>query len=333
MKKWKGLLWGVLYGLAARAIFSLELSENPILPTSGLMSLSFLFVVPFVIGLICAYYNDTVTKAFKIVGILMPLFSIIGMVLVSVVFGWEGIICALIGLPVFAIMSLIGGFIGVNLFIRNKDKMMVSFILLLPFFIAPVERYFGLDEKIFTEKTSIIIKADEGTVWRNITRVKTISEAENRISLFQVLGFPRPIRAELDTIAVGGIRKAIFDRGLFFTETVTEAAPLKVLKFTIKADPESTPPTALDKHVMVGGKFFDIMEGKYQIEKISDGNINLHLTSRFRLSTSFNFYAGLWSKLIMRDIQKNILQIIKDRSERVSSPSTSDSSNKKPTLI
>jgi hypothetical protein len=318
MKKWNGLLWGVLYGLTARAIFALELTGNPILPTSGLMSLSFLFVVPFVIGLISAYYNDTVTKAMKIVGILMPLFSILGLFLVSVVFGWEGIICALIGLPVFAIMSLIGGFIGVNLFKRNKDKVMVSLLLFLPLFVAPLEQYFGLDEKLFTEETCIAIKASDYEVWKNITRVKTITESENRISLFQILGFPRPIRAELDTVAIGGVRKAVFDRGLFFTETVTEATPLKVLRFTIKADPESTPPTALDKHVMVGGKFFDIMEGRYEIEKLSDGNINLRLTSRFRLSTSFNFYAGLWSKLIMRDIQKNILLIIKNRSEKLS---------------
>jgi len=129
------------------------------------------------------------------------------------------------------------------------------------------------------------------------------------------MGFPRPIKAELDTIAVGGVRKAIFDRGLFFTETVTEVVPNKVLAFNIKADPNSTPPTALDEHVMVGGKYFDVLEGRYEIEKISADKINLHLTSTFRLSTSFNFYSGLWSKIIMRDIQKNILQIIKDRSE------------------
>jgi uncharacterized protein YajQ (UPF0234 family) len=66
---------------------------------------------------------------------------------------------------------------------------------------------------------------------------------------------------------------------------------------------------------MVGGKYFDVLEGRYEIERINDNKINLHLTSKFRLSTSFNFYSGLWSKIIMRDIQKNILQIIKDRSE------------------
>lgn len=131
------------------------------------------------------------------------------------------------------------------------------------------------------------------------------------------MGFPRPIKAELDTIAVGGIRVAIFDRGLYFTETVTEMIPNKILAFNIKADPNSIPPTALDEHVMVGGKYFDVMEGKYEIERIGDNQINLILTSRFRLSTHFNLYSGAWSKMIMRDIQKNILEVVKSRCEQI----------------
>ena len=101
-----------------------------------------------------------------------------------------------------------------------------------------------------------------------------------------------------------------------FTETVTEVQNEKVLAFDIEADPNSIPPAALDEHVLVGGRFFDVLEGRYEIEKISDAHVRLHLTSRFRLSTGFNFYSGLWSKLIMSDIQKNILRIVKNRSEQ-----------------
>ena len=308
-------MFGIIYGLAARAIFAIELGDNRILKTDGLMSLSFLLLVPFVIGLITAYYFDTVKNAFRIVVVTMPLFAIIGVILTSVITGWEGIICALMGLPIFAIMSLIGAFIGVNVFKRNRDKTLVSFILLIPFIVAPIEHYFGVSEKIFTEETTITVNASDDKIWQNVTRVREISPKENGTSFFQVLGFPRPIKAELDTVAVGGIRKAIFDRGLFFTETVTEVIPLKKLTFTIKADPASTPPTALDEHVMVGGKYFDVMEGKYELEPAGKDKTILHLTSKFRLSTDFNFYSGLWSKLIMRDIQKNILQIVKKRSE------------------
>ncbi|MCW3108574.1 MAG: hypothetical protein JWQ09_3080 [Segetibacter sp.] len=323
---WKGLLYGIAYGLVARAIFSLEDFRNwdepngkPLFQTYGLMTMSFLFIVPFVIGLITAYHHDTITSSIKIAIITMPLFAIIGLVGISVLSGKEGIICALMALPVFLFMALLGGLIGVRIFKRNRDKLFISLFVFLPFLIAPLENYYGLTDKIFTEYTSIAISATDKKVWDNITRVKEITEDENNNSLFQFMGFPRPIEAELDTIAVGGIRKAIFARGLFFTETVTQMQPLKILAFNIEADSKSIPPKALDEHVMVGGKYFNVLEGRYEIEKVNDNKIILHLTSQFRLSTTFNFYSGLWSKIIMRDIQKNILKIIKERCEKNSS--------------
>lgn len=315
MKKYKGLIYGIVYGLIARGIFALETSENSFIPTMGLMTISFMFIVPFVIGLIVAYHHDTITSSRRILLLTMPLYAVVGLIVISVFFGQEGIICALMALPIFAFMALLGGYLGVRIFYRQKDKIIISLIVLIPFLIAPMENYFGLNEKIFTEHTTITINAQEDRVWQNITRVKQITDKENHNSLFQFMGFPRPIEAELDTIAVGGIRKAIFDRGLFFTETVTEVTPNRVLAFDIEADPHSIPPRALDEHVMVGGKYFDVLEGRYELEKTSEEQITLHLTSQFRLSTSFNFYSGLWSKLIMRDIQKNILEIIKERSE------------------
>lgn len=317
LKNWKGLFYGIAYGLASRAIFALEdfRGDNPIFPTFGLMTMSFMFIVPFVVGLITAYHHDTITSSRKIAMITMPVFAIIGLIGISVLSGQEGIICALMALPVFLFMVLIGGLIGVRIFKRNRNKLYVSAFALLPFLLAPLENQLGLTDKIFAEHTTIEINANSQNVWNNITRVKNISEEENNHSLFQFMGFPRPIEAELDTIAVGGIRKAIFARGLFFTETVTKVEPFKILAFDIKADPNSIPPKALDEHVLVGGKYFDVLEGKYEIEQVNDNKIILHLTSQFRLSTRFNFYSGLWSKLIMKDIQENILDIIKRRSE------------------
>lgn len=315
-KNWKGLLYGVAYGLLARGVFGLESDYlQSYIHAGGLMTFSFLFLVPFGIGLIAAYYNDTVTRPGKIVGIIISLFSILGFVGISVIVGWEGFICALMALPIFAFMAALGGFIGITIFKRNRNKALVSAFLILPFLIAPIENQLALSEKIFTEHTSIAIVASDEEVWRNITRVRPITERENKTSLFQRMGFPRPIEAELDTVAVGGVRIAIFDRGLFFTETVTQMQPLKVLAFNIEADPNSIPPAALDEHVMVGGKYFDVLEGRYEIEKVSDREIILHLSSQFRLSTRFNFYSSFWSKLIMRDIQENILEIIRKRCE------------------
>ncbi|UII25631.1 hypothetical protein LVD15_20335 [Fulvivirga maritima] len=326
MKSIKTLVYGVIYGLVTRLIFSLEFELN-VIHTEGLMSLSFLFIMPFVLGLVLAYRHEEIIRPTKILSLAMPLFAVIGVVLICVVLRWEGTICALMAIPVFAVMALLGGYLGIELFHRKPNKMSISFLLLLPFIVAPFESYFGVSEKVFNEDTFIEVNAPKSLVWKHVTRVKPISNEENKMSLFQFLGFPKPIEAVLDTVAVGGVRIARFDRGLFFTETVTEMIPEETLSFTIKADPKAIPPAALDEHVLVGGSYFDVLHGTYHIEPLGKGKCLIKLSSKFRLSTNFNFYSGFWSKLIMRDIQTNILLILKERVERENETSTDQNIN------
>lgn len=148
-----------------------------------------------------------------------------------------------------------------------------------------------------------------------MTRVKEISSEEDTGYLTRALGLPRPIKAELNFEGVGAYRKAIFTRGLVFHETVTEYKDNEKMVFTIKAFPHEIPSTTLDEHISIGGNYFDVLHGTYRLEKRSNGLHRLHLYSRFKMNTTFNFYAGWWAKWIMSDIQNNILQIEKRRSE------------------
>jgi hypothetical protein len=50
---------------------------------------------------------------------------------------------------------------------------------------------------------------------------------------------------------------------------------------------EQIPPTTLDEHVTVGGKFFDVLHGEYTLEALHSGSTRLHLVSRHRVSTDF----------------------------------------------
>jgi hypothetical protein len=100
-----------------------------------------------------------------------------------------------------------------------------------------------------------------------------------------------------------------------FFEVVTEWQPAKKLSFTIKADPDFVPHTAFDEHIIVGGRFYDVLDGTYEIEPTSDGACTLHLSSTHRLSTPFNWYAGWWSEWVMSQIQGSILEVIRKRCE------------------
>ena len=285
--RFRGILYGVGYGLIVRALLAAE-TEWDLLATDGLMTLTFIVLVPFIIGMVTAYQNEKIYKASRIVALLMPVASIIGVILISFLFKLEGLICSIMAIPIFAVMALIGGYVGIKLFYRDPNRISTSIVMLLPLLLAPLEEHLGLNTRLFEERTSIVIHAEPARIWEEITRVDLISEEENDPSLFQFLGFPRPLEATLDTIAVGGVRIARFDRGLFFTETVTELVPLKTLAFDIETDPASIPPSALDEHVLVGGNYFDVLEGRYELVQLSKDSVRLDLSSRFRLSTNFN---------------------------------------------
>jgi hypothetical protein len=115
--------------------------------------------------------------------------------------------------------------------------------------------------------------------------------------------------------AWAGVRNATFTGGLNFLEKVDVWEPEQRLGFTITAETDLIPPTTLDEHVRVGGPYFDVLRGEYRLESIGNGTIRLHLSSRHRVSTDFNWYAHLWTDAIMSDLQKRILFVIRQRCE------------------
>lgn len=67
----------------------------------------------------------------------------------------------------------------------------------------------------------------------------------------------------------------------------------------------------------IGGPYFDMLDGRYEIQPIGDGRTILHLTSTHRLTTRFNWHAGLWTEPIMSEPRRYILAIVKARAEAV----------------
>lgn len=282
------------------------------------MSYSFLFCLPTIVGAltICLSPMARVQKlAYRFFMPWVPIFFFFLITLAAALEGWA---CWLMVLPLFLLASSLGGLIAGYFRLKNnthKTKVYVSVLVLLPFLLAPVESLLGPSQDIYKAYTYVDINSSADRIWNNVTRVRTIPEEEDHGWITNWLGFPRPVRAELDRLGVGGYRKAIFTKGLVFHETVTEYAPETKMVFEIKADPQEIPSAAMDEHVVIGGRFLNVLNGTYELEKISNHRYRLHLYSHFVLKTSFNFYAGWWATLIMKDIQQNILQVEKRRAE------------------
>jgi uncharacterized protein YndB with AHSA1/START domain len=312
---WSALACGVVYGAVARLVFGLKELQDAF----GVMTGAFILLVPFALGVITVVVGEREESWSWWRWIWVPWLAALLALGGALALAWEGIICVALWVPLFMILASLGGIAGgvanrIVLSQRGRGLVLASFVM-LPFVVAPLEHRFPLPDDRRVVKTQIEIAADPEIVWRNIARVPAIRPEEQSRSWFHTIGFPRPVEATLSHESVGGVRHASFEGGVVFVETVTDWEPGRRLAFSIAADPASIPQTTLDEHVTVGGPFFDVLRGEYEIEPLAPGRVVLHLASTHRLSTRFNLYSGLWTDFIMRDVQEYILEILKRRCE------------------
>jgi len=301
-----------LYSIVLRLTFGVK-GWNELF---SVMSVTFLFLLPTIVGALTVYLSDK-NKVQKLwYRIFTPWLPIILFLMITLTLAIEGWACWLMILPVFLIAASIGGLIGGYLKLkRRNDRLNISLLILIPFLISPVEQLIEKIPGTYKAYTYIDINSSAEKIWENVTRVKTIEKEEDTGYLTAFLGFPRPLKAELNYNGVGAYREAIFTNGLIFRETVTEYEENKKMVFSIKANTHEIPSTTLDEHILIGGKYFDVLNGTYELEKLNEGKYRLHLYSNFKMNTTFNFYAGWWGKIIMKDIQNNILKVEKKRAE------------------
>lgn len=303
----------VLYALIMRFVFGVKDWEGAF----AMMSVTFLFLLPFVVGAITVYLSKAQSTHALAYRIFAPWIPVMVFFLITFVLSVEGWPCLVMILPIFLIAASLGGILGGYLKRRKRgNNAQISLLALLPLIVSPMENAIGITPTEYKAYTYIDIHAPANKIWPHVTRVSEITADEDRGKLTRLLGFPRPIKAELDHEGVGAYREAIFENGLVFHETVTAYENEKRMSFSIKALPHEIPITTLDEHLVVGGKYFDVLDGTYELEKLNDTTHRLHLYSCFKLTTTFNFYASWWAGLIMKDIQNNILQIEKHRAEQ-----------------
>ncbi len=317
-----GVLFGSVFGISLRL-----LAQFPVLnsypTTSMLMTLTTLCLAPAAMGYITVAIGESAGSSGIWQWIVMPWLPIVIAATVVALFQLEGLIRIIFLLPIALVSGSIGGIVAglTKRQIRKRKSATLACVAILPILLAPLESQLNPPMEIRQVETSIVIHAAPKVIWDNIKTVPAIDPVELKPTWVNAIGFPRPIEATLSRDGVGGVRHARFERGLLFVETVDQWQPEKTLAFSIHADTQHIPPTTLDEHVTIGGRYFDVLHGEYRLEPLTDGNVALHLSSDERLSTDFNEYAGLWSDAVMRNIQQNILAVIKNRCEHANGPS------------
>ena len=304
-----GLVSGTLYGLAARLLI-----ETDAVKQFETMSLAFLFGVPAVMGAITVYFGTESQKASRGFRFCMPWITIFAFLFTTIITYLEAIVCVVMLLPAFMLSASTGGLImGKVIDGLERKQQTLNIFLISPFLIAPTESKFNSPTTTSTVNTEIIIKSDKKNIWNNIKSVRAIQNKELKWSFAHFIGIPKPVQSELTDEKVGGVRHIKWEKGIRFREKITDWNLYNSFSYDILVD--HIPPEAIDNHVEVGGKYFDVLHGGYKLTEIDKNTTRLTLSCTYRVTTNFNFYSKLWADFIMDDFQKVILYVVKERTE------------------
>ncbi len=314
--KYIGIILGVLYGLSFRLFWGSEAFRD----VGGLVTASFMFFVPFVIGFIRIHFECRVSPDLSIGKMItiswQPIFFFL---LASVVTLLEGSICVAMALPAFMFFSSLGGITAgyINRFFTSKKNTTLMSLAILPLLVAPLEVNFFESTKTYTVENSIIIDASPNMVWKQLSEVEFIHSDELDRTLTSLIGVPRPIKASMSAEGVGAVRTSEWEKGVLFREVITSWEPNKKMTYFFDIDPEEIPDQALDKHVKLGGEYFSPIDGGYYLSLDRSGNTILTLKTRLIDNTNFGVYSRIWGELVFRDFHKSLLKLMKSRAEKL----------------
>ncbi len=309
-----GILMGVLYGISMRIFLEVSGTFN----FGSLVTISFMFLVPVAIGFIRVHfeYNQLSPMTYGRMAVVawQPIFVFL---FVSVVTLLEGSICVAMALPAFMFFASIGGMLAGlchRLWEKKSNKAVMS-VALLPLILSPLELNFLHLSKTYEVKNTIVINAPVDVVWQQLANVSQIHEGEYPSSFSQLIGIPRPIRADMSGDGVGAIRTSQWQKNVVFKEVITEWLPNEKMLYNFEIDPELIPDHALDQHVKLGGEYFSPLHGGYELVASGNNQTLLSLKTTVLDNTNFGIYSRVWGEVIFQDFHRALLKLMKVRAE------------------
>lgn len=285
----------------------------------GLFSLSFLVLVPFTVTLLSMtlvrrYWGESL----KADGSLKAAYLLAHIVIVAVfLVASPFLICLTIGAP-YWLLGLVGGFLAsrwvVKLDPRAQNVAMVAIALMLPLaFVA--ELTVGFPQGEFVTSRSVLINASADQVWPHLLRLDQIDPKEGLDNFSQsILQVPRPLDAIVVGEGVSAVRTGHWENNIWFEEHIIDWVPNELLEWKF-VFPDGSQFTQIDQHIDPRGPALVVETGSYEITELPNGGSELKLRTRYKLKTAMNGYGRVWGEIILGDIQRNILTIVKARSE------------------
>ena len=309
---WWPLLVGAIAGVAMRLLFW----QGPGDPYSAMMG-SFVYLVPLFVGVVTVYIAETQQRRTWIYYIWAPflanVFFVIGTLLILV----EGWICAIVVLPLLAILGSFGGVLmGIVCRTTNWPKQTLYSFAVLPLVFGGLEASVPLPERLSRIERTVIIHATPSEVWQQIHSAHDIKPEEVNLAWAYRIGVPMPLAGVTQQTPTGLVRKITMGKGIHFEQVVAEWQENKYVRWTYRFDEDSFPTGALDDHVKIGGLYFDFNDTSYTLTP-RGGGTELTLRMQYRISTQFNWYADTVARLLLGNVEEVLLNFYRQRSETI----------------
>jgi len=306
---------GALYGLAMRLVFGSPVLDHPAnhLATGPMLG-TFVVLVPVLIGVftVHAVRRRPPGLLFALFGPWVPTicFAIgTGVALI------EGSICIVMALPIFCLVSSLGGLLcWIVLKFVDVPRGSVNALMLLPLLLAWPESRLPLEDSMGRSAAAVHIAAPPEAVWGLVNRATAIEPSEMSTGLAYRIGLPYPVEAVTQATATGRVRKLRWTGGVAFDEPITAWEENRYIAWRYAFDARSFPPGTLDEHVLIGGNYFDLVDTAYRLVP-EDGGTRLEIVVDYRVSTHFNWYAAAAGRLLVDDAARTILHFYKQRAE------------------
>jgi len=308
---WYAIGGGALAGVVLRLIFRGDAGQ-----AFGAMLASFVFGAPLLVAAVTVALAERIESRSWAYYFFAPMLSTTLFVTGTLALFIEGWICAILILPLFAV---IGGVVGliVGAICRAASwpkRSVVSCAALLPLLGGAIEPLVPLANREREQTREIFVSAPPSAVWRELVDVRDIRTEEMDTAWMYRIGVPVPLEGRADVRDGEHLRHVVMARGVRFDQYATSWREPAQITWRYRFSVDSFPPGALDDHVRIGGEYFDVIESTYTLAPRAGGTV-LRLSTRYRVSTHFNWYAGRIADFLVGDFAEAVLGFYARRAE------------------
>jgi hypothetical protein len=248
----------VAFGLGVYAL--LEATR----PSTGLISFSFLLMLPAAVSAFVAYVADPWGERRLGAYMMVPVWLLAAVVVVSIFVLKEGVVCVIMLSPLWLGSGAVG--VSITYHLRRRFKRGRTYglaVLALPLLVMQIEPYRPPPAVQAVVTRTIVVEAPAERIWPLLRGIPDVHPGEGRWNLSQdVIGVPRPLGARLVGEGVGAERLARWGARVSFREQITEWSPDRRIGWLFIFD-DIDGWRFTDRHLTPDSAYFRVTTGGY----------------------------------------------------------------------